>query len=291
MQRSRKSLLVKGGKKALRGPGAALARARASSGLPATPEALSLTETSRAGVRQLPRFAAAAAAPANDGDDKDRGGESQPLISPPGPVMVMTNVCDWAQAIQCTYLSLKPMPCQRDGCDALVYHLCQGAWERLKGYEDTVACLCCAHHPDYKYVGAPSKKVSVAVANAQNVMSKAKVVNVESQMTTDSNDFAKEDSEESSKADGSDDHSRNSPISGGGKGVGVDEDNVSLLLPPFEITDYTADTYDIHERTAHFMERRPITASNRIAVEAVYMVEALTIVKSMKTMRKAEIAQ
>ncbi len=54
-------------------------------------------------------------------------------------------------------------------------------------------------------------------------------------------------------------------------------------LPPFQITDYTADTYDVHERTAHFMvmERRPISSANRIAVEAVYMIEALTTVRSM----------
>jgi hypothetical protein len=38
------------------------------------------------------------------------------------------------------------------------------------------------------------------------------------------------------------------------------------------------------------MERRPISANNRIAVEAIYMVETLTIVKSMKTMRKPEVA-
>jgi hypothetical protein len=127
-------------------------------------------------------------------------------------------------------------------------------------------------------------------------MSKAKVVNVESQVTTDCIDFANEDSEESSKADGSDDSLDDpawvDPISGGE--MGCDDDNVcprEHILLPFEITDYTADTYDIHERTAHFMERRPIAASNRIAVEAVYMVEALTIVKSMKTMRKPEIAQ
>jgi hypothetical protein len=170
-------------------------------------------------------------------------------------------------------------------------------WERQEGYEDTVARLCCAHHPDYKYVGAPLK-VSVAVANAQDVLSKAKVVNVESQVTTESIDFSNEDSEEASReADGSDD-SRDDPawvdpISGGGMEGDVD-DNVSPcehIVLPFEITDYTADTYDIHERTAHFMERRPIAASNRIAVEAVYMVEVLTIVKSMKTMRKPEITQ
>jgi len=131
------------------------------------------------------------------------------------------------------------------------------------------------HHPDYKYLGVPSK-VSVAVANAQDVMLKAKVVNVESQVMTESIYFANEDSEESSKANGSDD-SRDDPawvdpFSGGGMGGGVD-DNVSPrehILLPFKITDYTADTYNIHERTAHFMERRPIAASNRITVEAVY---------------------
>jgi len=233
--------------------------------LPATPEALRLTEAFRAGVRHSPRFAAAAAAPADDGDNEDRGGESQPLLSPPACVVAMTYVCDWAQAIQCTYSSLKPMPCQREGCNALVHHLCQGAWERQEGYEDTVAHLCCAHHPDYKYVGAPSK-VSIAVANVQDVMSKAKVVNVESQVTTESIDFANEDLEESSKADGSDDSRDDpawvNPISGGEMGESID-DNVSPrehILLPFEITDYTVDTYNIHEHTAHLMEHRPIAA-------------------------------
>jgi len=123
-------------------------------------------------------------------------------------------------------------------------------------------------------------------------MLKAKVVNIESQVTTESIVFANEDSEESSKADGSDDSRDDpawvNPISGGEMGESVD-DNVSPR--EHKITDYTADTYDIHECSAHFMERRPIAASNRIAVEAVYMVEALTIVKSMKMMRKPEIAQ
>ena len=39
------------------------------------------------------------------------------------------------------------------------------------------------------------------------------------------------------------------------------------------------------------MDRRPISVSNRIAVEAVYMVEALMLVKSMRTMRRQEIAE
>ena len=77
-------------------------------------------------------------------------------------------------------------------------------------------------------------------------------------------------------------------VAGGGVGG---SDKESLPLPLYEITDYTANQYDVHERTAHYMERRPISASNRVAVEAVYMVEALTLVKSMRTMRRPEIAE
>jgi len=102
MHRSRGTLPVSGWRPPQRGRGAASAKGRASSGLPATPEALRLTEAFRA---------AAAAAPADDGDDKDCGGEPQPLLFPPACVVAMTYVCDWAQAIQCTYSSLKPMPC------------------------------------------------------------------------------------------------------------------------------------------------------------------------------------
>jgi hypothetical protein len=106
MQRSRKSLLVSG-KKALRGPGGAFAKARASSGLPTTPEALSLTDASRAGVRHSPRFAAAAAAPADDGGDEDRGGESQPLLSPPARVMVGAALIKKIKKINCPKLKFE----------------------------------------------------------------------------------------------------------------------------------------------------------------------------------------
>ena len=141
MHRSRGTLPVSGGRLPQRGCVVASAKGRASSGLPATPEALCLTEAFRAGVCHSPRFATAAAAPANDGDDEDHGGESQPLLSLPACVVAMTYVCDWAQAIQCTYSSLKPMSLQREGCNALVHHLCQGALECQEGYEDTVVHL------------------------------------------------------------------------------------------------------------------------------------------------------
>jgi hypothetical protein len=78
--------------------------------------------------------------------------------------------------------SLKPEPCQREGCDVLVHHLCQGEFEWREGYSDTVVCLCCRHHPDYKYRGALAK---VDIAKVQDVISKAKAVHVESQVTTE----------------------------------------------------------------------------------------------------------
>ena len=223
-----------------------------------------------AGVRHSPRFLTAAAAAPSTGskmaslassplESEDGGEESQDLLSPPrpcgvGPSAVSSYICDWAQALQCEYRNLKPLPCEWNGgeCTRLVHHLCQSAWEQREGYEDRVPRYCCLHHPDYKYRGAPPKDHGVpmdAVLLSNGVNG-----------PTDEN---------ASRGDNSED---------------------SGALPQFEITDYTADTYDVHERTAHFMERRPISAVNRTAVEAVYMVEALTIVRSMKTMRKPEIA-
>ena len=225
MQRGRKSLLVSGGKKALRG--------RTPAGAPATPEA-----TSRSGVRHSPRLsaasasaaaAAAAVSAAGDTDDVEVcvGEESQPLLSPPARLVAKSCVCDWAQAIQCALPHVEPEPCQRQGCGILVHHLCQGEWERREGYGDTVACLCCLHHPDYKYRSAP-EKADAAVANAQAIISKAKVVNIASQLTTEGvEDLFREDSEEVSEGGGDDDDDDGDndpfyaePKSGGGGGGG-----------------------------------------------------------------------
>jgi hypothetical protein len=41
------------------------------------------------------------------------------------------NVCDWGQVIQCNLTSLPPLKCQKDGCNHLVHHLCQGNWEGI----------------------------------------------------------------------------------------------------------------------------------------------------------------
>jgi hypothetical protein len=40
-----------------------------------------------------------------------------------------SNICDWEKVIQCNRTALPPLKCQKDGCDILVHHLCQGNWE------------------------------------------------------------------------------------------------------------------------------------------------------------------
>ncbi len=57
------------------------------------------------------------------------------------------NVCDWGQVIQCNLTSLLPLKFQKDGCNHLVHHLCQGNWERSNSHSDTVAHYCFNHHP------------------------------------------------------------------------------------------------------------------------------------------------
>jgi hypothetical protein len=49
-------------------------------------------------------------------------------------------------------------------------------------------------------------------------------------------------------------------------------------------------TSNIEERIIYFMGHVPIPANNCVALEAAYMVEAITLVRSMWSMRKAEIA-
>jgi hypothetical protein len=76
---------------------------------------------------------------------------------PPLPPPPQRYVCDWAQAVVCNFPQLVPLMCQIDGCTTLVHHLCQSEWERKEGHPDTVARLCCIHHPEYKYKNQPEK--------------------------------------------------------------------------------------------------------------------------------------
>ena len=111
-------------------------------------------------------------------------------------------------------------------------------------------------------------------------------------MTEDVEEYSGKDSEEDSESGGEDNDCDDTawvePVSGGRMGGGSDDDDVAhnvVALPLFEITDDMAHQYNIHKRTAHYMERHPISLYNHAAVKAVYMVEALTLVKTLKMMK------
>ena len=76
--------------------------------------------------------------------------------------------------------------------------------------------------------------------------------------------------------------------------VDDDDDDSSTKLSKEDVSsinDYSADEYDVDERTYHFMGKIPINSSNRAAVEAVYMLEAYTLVKDQKQMRRLQVAE
>ena len=56
------------------------------------------------------------------------------------------------------------------------------------------------------------------------------------------------------------------------------------------MNDYSANNYPLNERVSFFMERRAIASNNRAAVEAAYIIEALTLVRSAATMKKPDVA-
>jgi hypothetical protein len=58
------------------------------------------------------------------------------------------NVCNWGQVVHCNHTELPPLKCQKDGCNHLFHHLCQGNWACSNGHSDTIAHYCFSHHPN-----------------------------------------------------------------------------------------------------------------------------------------------
>ena len=257
---------------------------------PAIPRAV------RVGTRFSPRVAAAG----SRRDTDDELAESQPLLSPDtGPSTDTCYQCDWHQLIPCTMTDLAPLRCQSEGCEVLVHHICQSAWESREGHDDVVARYCFRHHPNFNN---SSQLENGSVERVQEVLARARIVNVESQITTtesvdEKNSQCDERTPATLQSEYNDYPDRDIDLdavvleeryfSGDDEGGDIlaheDEDN-------YGITDYTAGQFDIHDRVNHFMGAVPISLQNRVAVEAAYMVEALTTVRSMRSMRKTEIA-
>jgi hypothetical protein len=75
-----------------------------------------------------------------------------------------------------------PLPCQNEGCEVLVHHICQSAWETREGHDDVLARYCHRHHPNYNYSSALEND---GIEHAQEVIARARIVNVESQVTSE----------------------------------------------------------------------------------------------------------
>ncbi len=62
--------------------------------------------------------------------------------------MNITNCkCDWRHIVPCNYQQLKPLKCTVNGCNKLVHHLCQIAFEQREGCDEIMGLKCCLHHP------------------------------------------------------------------------------------------------------------------------------------------------
>ena len=107
-------------------------------------------------------------------------------------------------------------------------------------------------------------------------------------------EYEVEEEEEEEEDDNDDEAVRGTHRKTTARDVDDDDDDSSTKLSNEDassINDYSADVYDVNERTYHFMGKIPISPSNRSAVEAVYMLEAYTLVKDQKQMRRMQVAE
>ena len=96
--------------------------------------------------------------PATTNDSATAGSNNESLAlgnSPP------RSVCDWAQVIVCNWPNLEPIKCQRDGCEKLVHHLCQIAWETENKHPEHLPTVCCEHHPS-KNITSPIDESAIS---------------------------------------------------------------------------------------------------------------------------------
>ena len=70
------------------------------------------------------------------------------------------------------------------------------------------------------------------------------------------------------------------------EGGGNNEGDVAKGEDDFGISEFTTEQFEVNERCSYFMNRVPIASDNHAAVEAVYMIEAIMLVRSGNTLRK-----
>ena len=68
--------------------------------------------------------------------------------------------CDWSHIVPCNLPHLKPLKCTFDGCNNLVHHLCQIAFEQREGCDEIMALKCCLHHPHSPFLASKPPMVN-----------------------------------------------------------------------------------------------------------------------------------
>ena len=106
---------------------------------------------------------------------KPRTLESSFQLVPPLPPLPGCQECDWRFcATGCVASELVPLPCQREGCNVLVHHLCQNKWHESTMYDPpTITRFCRIHDPQY------SKTNQLPLAPMHNIDSQLLQVNVD----------------------------------------------------------------------------------------------------------------
>lgn len=62
--------------------------------------------------------------------------------------------CHWSHIVSCNLPHLKPLQCTFDGCNNLVHHHCQIAFEEREGCSQTMSLKCCLHHPQSPFMAS-----------------------------------------------------------------------------------------------------------------------------------------
>ena len=186
-----------------------------------------------------------------------RAAKKTPLKTP------LTHDCVWSKHLgkACSPTLPPPKKCSKSGCRNMIHHLCMINWEESQGYEGPLQTVCPSHHTFFMSIGGGGK-------------AKASQTSVPTVPMMDGLDELD-----------------NVSFSGDGFNLGGDAsvaEGASEGDDDFGISEFTTEQFEVNERCSYFMNRVPISNDNRAAVEAVYMIEAITIVRSGNTLRKPE---
>jgi curved DNA-binding protein CbpA len=151
----------------------------------------------------------------NDVDDEDSLSEEENNVF---------GKCNWSHIVTCDIPHLKPLKCTFDGCNNLVHHLCQIAFEQREGFSETMSLKCCLHHPQSPFrasnpppVNNPEDKLhsSTATNSKTSMADSSRLPNDAGKKAATTDDSSSSD--ESSSSDDSHDGARPAPPKARGK--------------------------------------------------------------------------